>query len=103
MAHDIKLDDIAERIIDAVLNEPILNRENLHNLIRPILKIWLKGTDSFRRQKAPKSKLQITIEQRDIEKRFWHNKLKDFIGRENIQKYYDELNDILIKEGYKKP
>lgn len=103
MAYDLSLDEIADRIIDAVLNERHINRESLRKIIRPILKIWLKKTDGFRRQKAPKSKLQFTIENREIQQKYWMNKLKDMVGKDNMQSYYDELDSILVAEGYKKP
>lgn len=99
--YDISLDEISKRIVDAVLAEPHINRESLQNLIRPILKIWLKCTDDFKSQKANKPKLQFTIENREIQQRFWRNKVRELVGNENMQDFYDELDHILVELGYK--
>lgn len=103
MAYDLSLDEIANRIIDAILNERHINKENLHKLIRPILKIWIKQVNQFRKQRASKSKLQSTIENRGIQQQFWKEKFKNLVGEKNMQPYYNELDSILIKEGFKKP
>lgn len=100
MAHDLSLDEISERLIDAILNEQYINKENLHKIIKPILKIWLKKTDEFKSQKASKSQLQKTIENRGLQQKFWLNKFREIIGEDNMQPYYDELQEILIKEGH---
>lgn len=102
MEYDLSLDEIAERLIDAILNEQYINKENLHKIIRPILKVWLKKTDGFKGQKASKCQLQKTIENRGIQQKFWLDKFREIIGKENMQPYYDELDKILRDEGYKK-
>ena len=99
--HDISLDEISKRITDAVLAQPYIKREELQTLIRPILKVWLKSTDEFKSQKAKKSKLQFTIENREVQQKFWLSKVRELVGNENMQPFYDELDHILIQSGYK--
>jgi len=99
---DLSLNDIAEKIINAILQEPHINRESLQLRIRPILKIWLKKTDEFRTPKVPKTKLQFTIENREIQLRYWLNITRKIAGLENMQPYYDELDKELKEKGYKK-
>lgn len=99
--HDISLDEISKRITDAVLAQPYINRDNLQTLIRPILKVWLKSTDEFKSQKANKTKLQFTIENREVQQKFWLSKVRELVGNENMQPFYDELDYILIEQGYK--
>lgn len=98
---DISLDEISKRVVDAVLAQPHINREELQTIIRPILKVWLKSTDEFKSQKANKSKLQFTIEYREVQQKFWLSKVRELIGKENMQPLYDELDYELIKKGYK--
>lgn len=98
---DISLDEIAKMITDAVLAQPYINRDKLQTLIRPILKIWLKSTDEFKSQKATKTKLQFTIENREIQQKFWLSKVRELVGNENMQPFYDELDYILTEQGYK--
>lgn len=100
---DLSLNEISDRIIEAVLAETYIEKKSLKKIIRPILNIWIKNANGFRTQKASKPKLQKTIEQKDIELKYWLKKLRDVKGIENMQSYYEELDSILVKEGYKKP
>ena len=97
---DLSLNEIASRIADAVIEKSYVSKRDLQERIRPLLKIWLKKADSFKRQKASKSKLQETIESRDIQQKFWLKKYKELIGSENMQPHYDELTEILKAGGY---
>lgn len=99
--YDISLDEISKRVTDAVLAQPYINREKLQTLIRPILKVWLKSTDEFKSQKSNKTKLQFTIENREVQQKFWLSKVRELVGNENMQPFYDELDHILIEQGYK--
>ena len=99
--YDISLDEISKRVTDAVLAQPYINRDKLQTLIRPILKVWLKNTDEFKSQKANKTKLQFTIENREVQQKFWLSKVRELVGNENMQPFYDELDHILIEQGYK--
>lgn len=98
---DLSLDEISKRVTDAVLSQPYINRNELQSLIRPILKVWLKCTDEFKSQKANKTKLQFTIENREVQQRFWRDKVRELVGSENMQSYYDELDNILVEQGYR--
>ena len=98
---DLSLDEIAERIINVVLNERYINKESLTKIIKPILKIWLKKADSFKSQKAPKSKLQSTIESRNIQQKYWLGKVRELLSEDDMKVYYNELDELLFKEGYK--
>ena len=99
--HDISLDEISKRITDAVLSQPYINRDKLPALIRPILKVWLKSTDEFKSQKANKTKLQFTIENKDLQQKFWLSKVRELVGNEDMQLFYEELDHKLIEQGYK--
>jgi len=103
MEKDLSLDEIAKRITNAIMNEPYFDRDSLNGIIKPILKIWLKKTDSFKSQKAPKSRLQETIENRQIQLKFWYNKTKELVNEDTMKSYYKELDEILVNEGYKQP
>lgn len=98
---DLSLDEITTRVIDAVLAQPYINRETLNPLIRSVLKVWLKSTDEFKSQKANKTKLQCTIENREVQQKFWLSKVRELVGNNDMNPLYDELDEILIKQGYK--
>jgi len=98
---DLKLDDIADRIIDAVINEPHINRMSLKDLIKPILKIWLKTTDAYKKTGIPKiDNLNYTIEKRTVEYKYFRDIVRNSCSPEQMTKYYEELNQQLISQGF---
>lgn len=98
---ELKLKDIADRITDAVLNEPHINKASLDSLILPILNIWLKKANSYKKTGITTvDKLNETIAKKHIEYRFWHRKLKEIVGSENMNPYYDEVHKELRENGY---
>lgn len=100
---DLPIDEIANRIIDAILSDNILTREKLKERIRPILKIWVKradGVKKYRGKNTPKAKLQEHINQKEIELEFWKKKLREVVGGSNMHPLYDEITDLLKAGGY---
>ena len=104
---NLTLDDITDRIIDAILDSNMFNRVSLQPKIRAILKIWLKKTDETKkykhRKKTPEAALQKTIESRELQANFWRQFMIDKHGKENMQPFYDMLNKQMIEKGYMKP
>ncbi len=99
---DLSLDEISSRIIDAVMDERHIDRKSLYKIIRPILKIWIKQSDRAKKTgHASIDKLRITIENKELQQKYWLGKLRELVGSENIQAYYDELDKLLIEGGYK--
>lgn len=99
---DLSLDEIASRIVDAIMAQPFIHREKLIETITPVLKIWIKQTDKYKKTGVARiDKLQITIQSRDVQQKYWLNKFKEIIGPEQMQQYYDELDEILTRDGYK--
>lgn len=95
---DLKLDEIANRITDAVLEERFINKESLLKRIRPILKIWLKRADGVKNCKtkpATVHKLQWTVQAKRIEARYWLEVLRKEIGEDAMKPYYDKQTDYL--------
>jgi len=99
---NISLDEIANRIVNVVLDSPYINKESLENKIRSILKIWIKQTDSFKSQKADLPRLQFTIEKEEFEKHFWKNQVKELVTEDKMQEYYQKSNKALEDSGFKK-
>lgn len=101
---DLSIDEIASRIVDAIMAQPFIYREKLTEIITPVLKIWIKQTDKYKKTGvAHIDKLQATIQSRDIQQKFWLGKVKELTGPDRMQVYYDELDQILVREGYKNP
>lgn len=97
---DLSLKEISERLTDAILDEPHINRASLEKIILPVLKIWLKKTDQYKKTGIPRiDKLQMTIQSKELQQRFWKNMFRETIGEEHMQLYYDQLHEILSSEG----
>jgi len=97
------LDDISERLVDAILSDNILSKEELIPKCRSILKAWVNAYDrpvNYDNIKTDKGVLQRTIEQRGFEKEFWKNKLSSLIGKEKMKEEYAEINKELEIKGY---
>jgi hypothetical protein len=93
---DLSLDEIVSRIIDAILEERIFSREELHKRIRPILKIWLKCTDMPKITSTQVLPKHIkTIESRRITAEYWRDKYKKVVTHDEMVKCYNEVNEII--------
>ena len=100
---DLKLTDIAERIATAIMDKNWISKEHLIQAIHPILKIWLKKTDSSRKTRNPKTdRLYLTIHTKEIQCKFWHGKAKAMMGESKLKECYKEIDNILIAKGLKK-
>ena len=99
---DLKLDEISERIADAILEERFFNKKTLIEKIKPLLKIWTSNTSvpNKKRRTADTHKLQWTIAKNIAEKRYWLNVLRKEIGEEKVKPYYDECRKHIADSGY---
>lgn len=96
--NNLKLNEIADRICDAILEERFINKETLLSRIRPILKIWLKRADGVKNCKtkpATVHKLQWTAQAKRVEARFWLEVLRKEIGEDAVKPYYDKQTEYL--------
>src|SRR4051812_4728067 len=97
------LDDVVERLVDAILEDAILQRDKLIPRCRAIIQAWVRLNDrpnNYDEPKTPYGKLQKTIESRDIANVFWKDEIKKLVGPANMQPYYDDLSNKLIEAGY---
>lgn len=97
------LDDVTTKIVDAILDEPILKKEVILPRVRIILKAWVNANDrpvNYNDIKTEKGQLQRTIEKRGLEKEYWRRKLKEITPVEKMETYYAEINKILKDNGF---
>ena len=98
--NDLSLDEIADKIITAILTEPHINKETLQLRIKPLLKIWLKKTDSFKSNKVDKNRLQFTIEKRGLSIKFWVEQIQKIKNKDEMQLLYNGHKLLMQKEGF---
>lgn len=107
---DLSIDEIANRIIDGILNEPNFNRISLKNIIAPILRVWIKRAQSPKSAKAYenalKSEMAKNLESKlaiktkysnklikcNNERAFYRNKLIELIGYDGIEAIDKQFN-----------
>lgn len=112
---DVSLNDIADRIIDAILECRMINRDELKKIIRPILSIWLqtkihvpKNSTTLNHQLSHKvsqdlksflvknERLKERIKDKEQEKKFYRNELIKILGDNGI-KSIDTKYDLINK------
>jgi len=101
---DLSLKTVSERIVDAVLEQPVFNREQLLNVVRPILNVWIKKTNVPRERSTPSlnkyGKTVITAQKSREEKNYWKNIVKAQSTNDQMKEYYNGCNKLLNDLGY---
>jgi hypothetical protein len=100
------LDDIIERLIEAILADNIFSKDKLRPRLRAILGAWIKIQDSpvaGREPKTPAEKYIRTIEQKNLEQYFWRKQLEAKIGPQGMKAHYEALKQHLIEQGFQQP
>jgi hypothetical protein len=101
----LPLDVITERLVDAVLSETFLKRDELTVKCRAIIRAWIKTNErpsDYDKPKTESGKLQRIVEQRNLEVYYWRDKLRDQIGEDKMKPLYSELTEQLTGLGYVK-
>lgn len=104
MSLDIKIEEIANRMADAIISDNVFTKEKLIPKIVSILKIWInvKNQPVLGRRRKTNLEQMIQIQQKyKIEKDFWKNKVKNLTNRP-MQSYYNELQEIVDNSGLSK-
>lgn len=104
---NLSTDSLSEIIVDAILNEPYLNKDKLTPLVRSLLKGFIKKLDDklslIKDKPVAESKDQsriVALNRRDIEKKYWMHIVR-VLDAENMEKHYNGLTEELIKNGHK--
>lgn len=95
---DIKLNDICERIADAILADNIFSKPELIVKIRSILKIW------FWKRAEPRSnaggsenkynKVVQTLHKEKVECLYWRKEIRKLISENEMKFHYIELEKL---------
>jgi len=103
----MKKDEICKAIVDTILSDNILNREELTARIKPIIGIWIRES---RVVSVPKdrikaheklNKMNKAIEYSKAESMFLRDELKRTKTESEIQKLYTDLDNHLVIHGFK--
>ena len=87
----LSLDEITNRISDAILEERFINKSTIAPLIRSILKIWVEQKSALNCENKKDSKITLHLLRSKVEKDFWKQKIKNLVSESELQLMYDEL------------
>lgn len=99
------LDKVSENIVDTIIADKIFQKEKILPRVRSILKVWYNSMTrpaDYDSIKTDKGLLQKTIEHRGVERDFWRLKITELVGKDKMQPYYDEINNLLKEKGFTK-
>ena len=90
----LSLDEITNRISDAILEERFINKSTIAPLIRSILKIWVEQKSALNCENKKDSKIALHLLMSEVEKDFWKQKIKNLVSDSELQLMYDELDVV---------
>jgi hypothetical protein len=97
------LNELSEIIVSAIEQEHFFTKEVLIPKIRAILKGFRVdlSTTKYNKLETPSDAARRlrTLEQRDLERAFWKDKVKNLVGSK-IDGYYYELEELLSSKGF---
>jgi hypothetical protein len=91
----ISLDDVTNRIANAVLNETYINKESLLPIIRVHLKAWTTQNEYLKAVSVPNNNVAIALTRCDLEKRFFVDKIKSIVSTEELKEIYNQRDEYL--------
>ena len=102
---EIKTEDFASIVFDAVYEERYLSKELLVPKIKTLAKMYrLKlQSDNFNAIEKPTkmANLMRSVNQKNEELNFWREKLHSIIGDEEMKRLYSDLDSHLINCGFR--
>lgn len=93
----LSLDEITDRIVEAVLQEPFINKKELTPVIRATLKIWIIQLERAKGFSKSDGKLAAQFTIIETERDFWKNKARELFSESKLQEAYDELDVVREK------
>lgn len=96
---------VAEKLVQAVLSEKMIEPESLKKRFESILLIWHNATTRRKDYEKPMSeskecKLRCMVDRKFTEATFWRSKLKlQGLSQEQMEEYHAEIKSILTEQG----
>lgn len=104
-ATDYTIEELSEMLVDQILNEQFLSKENLRPKIAAFIKAFVnlknvpKNYNGYESKTKQAARLRA-LEQRATEIKFWHN-IVQLLDPDNMQKYYKQQDAMLVAKGFK--
>lgn len=102
---DLSIEELSEQIADAILADPYFDKPSIKIKLKVLLLGYMKVKNTpknYNQYVSPKKEaIRLrTIEVRQFQMRYWYELVLK-LDPENIEKYYKELDQLMINEGYK--
>jgi hypothetical protein len=107
---EMKVEEIAEMIVDAIFSDGIVNRDKTRQTVIALIRSFVKQhnmpntilIDRTPMKQGERSSYVNTITQRDFELKFWKDILRKIIPNEKMEDHFSELNILLLKNHFGK-
>ena len=99
---ELSNEDIAKRIVDAILEMPIFDKKSIYEIILSNIKIWTRK-QSYKRTKNPSiDSLRVSFYKEKEEHLYWRQLVKTLLTEEEMQKHYSIIENRLEEMGLTK-
>ncbi len=103
--YDIDVETLSKQLIKAILEERHFSEDVLVKKVVPFIKAFVKKQDAPSNYNAipnPNQHAQRlrTIEQKDLELKYWLDVARNVIGHENMKPYYVGQQQLLLDNGF---
>lgn len=104
-ATDYTIEELSEMLVDQILKEQFLSKENLRPKIAAFIKAFVnlknvpKNYNKYESKTKRAARVRF-IEKGIAEKKFWHN-IVQLLDPDNMQKYYKQQDAMLVAKGFK--
>jgi hypothetical protein len=101
---DYTVDQLSEMLIDSILKEQFLNKENLKPKVAAFIKAFVnlkkvpKNYNAYE-SKSVQAKRLRTIEQRGAEIKFWQS-IVHTLDPDNMERYFKQHKAMLVSKGF---
>lgn len=104
-ATDYTIEELSEMLVNQILKEQFLSKENLRPKIAAFIKAFVNLKNMPKNYNKYESKTKRAARVRAIEKekaesRFWMN-IVQLLDPDNMQKYYKQQDAMLVAKGFK--
>lgn len=104
-ATDYTIEELSEMLVDQILKEQFLSKENLRPKIAAFIKAFVNLKNIPKNYNKYESKTKRAarvraIEKEVAEKKFWMTTVQ-LLDPDNMQKYYKQQDAMLVAKGFK--
>lgn len=104
-ATDYTIEELSEMLVDQILKEQFLSKENLRPKIAAFIKAFVNLKNIPKNYNAYESNTKRaarvrTIEQKDAEIKYWLSVVR-VIDPDNMEKHYKQCGAMLVAKGFK--